>query len=562
MIITFYSYKGGVGRTQLCANIAAYLCFHEAKKVLLWDWDFEAPGLHFYFDRKREEINKPGTLELFEEYVALMRSSSDVTTKNLNYITEENIIPLEKYKNSQGETGCIDLLAAGVYEQNFSRRSGDFNWFEFYELLDGGNYIEFLKEKLKELSYDYIIIDSRTGTSDYSGICNIQLPDINVLIMAPNQQNFKGCKRVALQIIDSEYVKQGFRKPYILPILSRLDRNHAKSNSWTKRFIEDFSFLLPYLDPKIDEDFLSKIFEDIYLQDTFLEYIYSISAGENIFINETVSKHSSISFERKYMNIADYLIKLSDDNTLELSSRVSPLTWVELGRFLQNKNKYEKASECYNEAIKTNPNNAYAWFSLGLSLSHQKAYDKASEAYQKALNITPTHYKAWNNLGNVYRQLGLYDKSIGAFQKAIKIKPEQPVTWTNLGNVYDEMNQYQDAIDSYQKAIDIDPNYEFAIGNWGFTLLQQGDLQNALKKIQQSIALGNNVSGNMNLGHVYFALHRETEALTAYLESYRNFVDKDFFWDDFKGDYPHLAPYKISEQMYQEMEQKIKDNIE
>ncbi len=47
-IITFYSYKGGVGRTFALANIAALLSTW-GYKVLCIDWDLEAPGLHFYF---------------------------------------------------------------------------------------------------------------------------------------------------------------------------------------------------------------------------------------------------------------------------------------------------------------------------------------------------------------------------------------------------------------------------------------------------------------------------------------------------------------------------------
>src|SRR5882724_3937262 len=47
-IITFYSYKGGVGRTFALANIAVLLA-RRGKRVLLMDWDLEAPGLHRYF---------------------------------------------------------------------------------------------------------------------------------------------------------------------------------------------------------------------------------------------------------------------------------------------------------------------------------------------------------------------------------------------------------------------------------------------------------------------------------------------------------------------------------
>src|SRR5438128_11610272 len=47
-VVTFYSYKGGTGRSMLLANVAWILACN-GKKVLTIDWDLEAPGLHRYF---------------------------------------------------------------------------------------------------------------------------------------------------------------------------------------------------------------------------------------------------------------------------------------------------------------------------------------------------------------------------------------------------------------------------------------------------------------------------------------------------------------------------------
>src|ERR1035438_33770 len=47
-IITFYSFKGGTGRTMAVANIACLLAA-SGQRVLIIDWDLEAPGLHRYF---------------------------------------------------------------------------------------------------------------------------------------------------------------------------------------------------------------------------------------------------------------------------------------------------------------------------------------------------------------------------------------------------------------------------------------------------------------------------------------------------------------------------------
>ena len=47
-IITFYSYKGGTGRSMALANVA-WILASNGKRVLVVDWDLEAPGLHEYF---------------------------------------------------------------------------------------------------------------------------------------------------------------------------------------------------------------------------------------------------------------------------------------------------------------------------------------------------------------------------------------------------------------------------------------------------------------------------------------------------------------------------------
>jgi hypothetical protein len=48
-IVTFYSYKGGTGRSMALANVA-WLLASSRKRVLTIDWDLEAPGLHRYFE--------------------------------------------------------------------------------------------------------------------------------------------------------------------------------------------------------------------------------------------------------------------------------------------------------------------------------------------------------------------------------------------------------------------------------------------------------------------------------------------------------------------------------
>ena len=44
-VYTFYSYKGGVGRSMALANLAVLLAREHGHDVIVVDWDLEAPGL-------------------------------------------------------------------------------------------------------------------------------------------------------------------------------------------------------------------------------------------------------------------------------------------------------------------------------------------------------------------------------------------------------------------------------------------------------------------------------------------------------------------------------------
>ncbi|HLM42734.1 MAG TPA: AAA family ATPase, partial [Myxococcaceae bacterium] len=79
-IISFYSYKGGVGRSMALANVATLLA-HRGRRVLVVDFDLEAPGLHRYFlssfPRTRRLRRQPvsgqlGTIDFFCELSDLL----------------------------------------------------------------------------------------------------------------------------------------------------------------------------------------------------------------------------------------------------------------------------------------------------------------------------------------------------------------------------------------------------------------------------------------------------------------------------------------------------------
>ncbi len=55
LVYTFYSYKGGVGRSMALANVAALLA-KWGRRVLVVDWDLEASGIERYFLSDNPEL--------------------------------------------------------------------------------------------------------------------------------------------------------------------------------------------------------------------------------------------------------------------------------------------------------------------------------------------------------------------------------------------------------------------------------------------------------------------------------------------------------------------------
>jgi hypothetical protein len=78
-IVTFYSYKGGTGRSLTLANVAWVLASN-GKRVLAIDWDLEAPCLHRYFEpflADRELRRSHGIIDLLIESSA--EAANEVT---------------------------------------------------------------------------------------------------------------------------------------------------------------------------------------------------------------------------------------------------------------------------------------------------------------------------------------------------------------------------------------------------------------------------------------------------------------------------------------------------
>ena len=204
-IVTFYSYKGGVGRSMALANVAVLLA-KKGLRVLAVDWDLEAPGLERYFSYFPVDIRGEGILRL------LINAANELT---VNY---EDFLCTVVVEDSQP----IAFLPSGREQNsNYSAELGNFNWDQFFREKNGGQFLENLRRQWLN-DFDVVLIDSRTGLTDSGGICTILLPDIVIALFTANYQSLYGVRDV-MRLAQNARQKLAYdRMPLtILPVPSR-----------------------------------------------------------------------------------------------------------------------------------------------------------------------------------------------------------------------------------------------------------------------------------------------------------------------------------------------------
>lgn len=209
-IVTFYSYKGGVGRSMALANVA-YIAAMNNLRVLAMDWDLEAPGLGYYFrglvdpQEARAIKTAPGILDLAWQWVETVRGVDDQAELGAYVEQVENgdffdATVRTLLDEDYGTEGRLDILRAGSDhiggQLSYEEALSIFSWPAFFNKDAGGIFMAALRGWAKE-NYDVVLIDSRTGLADVAGICTMQLPDVVALCFILNRQNMEGVAQVA-----------------------------------------------------------------------------------------------------------------------------------------------------------------------------------------------------------------------------------------------------------------------------------------------------------------------------------------------------------------------------
>lgn len=182
LVVTFYSFKGGVGRSTALVFVGSLLTAR-GQKVVMLDFDLDAPGLSFM---SSSEEFKPAPYGV------------------LDYLYQRCLVPNEKLLLSIEECvrriplptpGELYLVPAGDYTQAYVYRLDDLDLRLFY--LREKNPIHELLDNIKaQLDPDVILIDASTGFVAISALALLDKADLGIICFSPTNQSFAGLQWV------------------------------------------------------------------------------------------------------------------------------------------------------------------------------------------------------------------------------------------------------------------------------------------------------------------------------------------------------------------------------
>lgn len=183
--VLFYSFKGGVGRTQAMLNIAKYLAKEQKKKILIVDFDIYAPGISYLASFDKDKTDK----EYLVTFLLSLFEGKHSKLYTEEYLENIMIIPSYNIKAVKSYHGKLSDLSQYLY----SLKSGADERKEKISTI-ADIVFKYIIESIKNLDeeFDYVFFDARTGITEVSDILFSNFLDLKVMISSYNKQNIQG----------------------------------------------------------------------------------------------------------------------------------------------------------------------------------------------------------------------------------------------------------------------------------------------------------------------------------------------------------------------------------
>lgn len=508
--ITFYSFKGGVGRSLMLSNMALWLADEMKAKVCVIDFDLEAPGLPYKFEDLQNPIDQErlakteGIVEYIDEFNQTGYPPADFTRFYLPFTT------------SKGNP--ITLIPAGnLQEADYWRKLFDINWQKLFEHDAATGYskglllLEDLKGRIEaELAPDFLLIDSRTGLTETASITLKLMADKAILVGINNRENQDGLFWV-LRSLHADPASRDLPYHLVLnrvPMQEREGRKEIdpREKAISTQFLQRFDSLAPI-------ESLTERFSIIHSDD-------EQAFGEKLQQDFYEESQSKVQIRKDYWDVFTQITKeyFTEDEWAIFERKRKAYELYYQAKF--DTIETQEQIDLLTKAIEICDDDAFLYNYRGMKLYTLKNFEAARNDIEKAIELEPQKSVLYFNLGYYWERLDQVSLAIGSYYKALKLNPNYYEAWVNLGAIYYEKEEYLNSFDAYIEAIKRDSNRHEAWYNSVLTLIklsvENSDSTNfetlnmALQNAKKSQELG---GGVYNLASVYVLLDNKAEAL-------------------------------------------------
>ncbi|MBL7219803.1 MAG: hypothetical protein ISS69_06805 [Phycisphaerae bacterium] len=437
MFVTFYSYKGGVGRSLALANMACLMVedTQHPQRVLLWDFDLEAPGLHRMFPPK--EPHSYGFVDLAYDYV------------------KKGELPDVRDYIYESEVAGVDVLPAGTMGESYCQKLQEIDWLGFFgsDPRDPDSLFGNLRQRIGggDCPYDYVLVDSRTGLNDQAGICTQVLSDALVMLFRLSDQDLDGLEHL-VPAIKAQLALRGKEDVTILPVASQVGAGRSKSTGdYRDRASRIFGQELEYI--RFDMDMVAagglfcrrKEVAEMWPRPPIVEDYERLSLtirDRNPEDTRTQSrKLEKMVAADDWAAVPPLLTKLLSRNPRFAYAWDVLATVFDLELERTVKREFE---EIIRKIAKNDPENFFALqWSCALDFSNASAVDtdellKASKGLQQALEYAPEGEQdsVCRTLGLIASCVGDVDGAIKWLRKASELSPRNAQIKLDLSDLY------------------------------------------------------------------------------------------------------------------------------
>jgi tetratricopeptide (TPR) repeat protein len=505
-IFTFYSYKGGVGRSMALLNMAYYLQAR-GRHVLIVDLDLEAPGASGFLHRSEELLPYEGTgdvVDVLKKVVDAVKQAPAGIEPQLpdlqlkDYLRSVDPKKFATALHPKAPPARLDVLGA-EQGQDYTAR---FSALELPSLSAEqiGDASDLLRGLLIQHSfpfpqpwqeegaapepthYDYILVDSRTGLSEIGGLCIGPLSDRLIVLCGLNDQNIEGTR---------QFMKVVGLKPEVRPADAEAfdDADLPAEDGQRPATLGPKPTLLvaspvPGAEMAYKKQRMQVLEKQLGMTPVKLSYHPHMALMETLFIRDHADEYLAL----EYATLAERMMSMVGDTVSQLTAPIY--------RMLGSRSERQYAKSL--DTVVNNKHKQTDSFHRLLPLRPSKKKEKLDfvDIVQRLARSARADGQAeFGFLSFEIKNLGLpEDASDQLWRLKINLAPtdeiavERWLDWadsmdTAEAREKDDTSVLQSMEDKYRKAVTLKPQFYKSFSNWGTALLQWALNQNRAKAV-------------------------------------------------------------------------------